>query len=108
MKKSGNTKSNRLENSAIAITATLVQPRLLKNLVEKLAQRHYDIGYCLEKMQPGWMAIETSSVEAHVSGEINFSSKTGPINMPFVTCFLFTCTKAKGQEYDLTWVRSLS
>jgi hypothetical protein len=108
MKKSNKKNSNNMENSAIAITADFVESRLLRNLVEKLADRRYDIGYSHEKVEPGWLAIETSSIEAHVSGQMSLSSKDDEINMLFTTCFLFTCTKAKGQDYSLTWVNSLS
>jgi hypothetical protein len=107
MKNPGNKKSKKMQN-AIAITATLIQPRLLKNLVEKLADRRYDLGYSYEKVQLGWQADETSSIEAHVSGDINFSGSNEEINMPFVTSFLFTCTKGKGQDYRLAWISSLS
>jgi hypothetical protein len=107
MKKSGNKKSKKMEN-AIAITATLAQPRLLTNLVEKLADRRYDLGYSNEKVQLGWQADETSSIEAHVSGDIHFSVNDETVNMPFVSSFLFTCTKGKGQDYRLAWISSLS
>ncbi len=107
MKKPQN-KPNKIENSAISITATLAESRMLTNLVEKLAVRRYDIGYCFISVQPGWRAIEASSIEALVSGVTNFSTSKDDINVVFTTCFLFTCTKAKGQDYNLTWVNSLS
>jgi hypothetical protein len=107
MKNRGNQNSKKMEKT-IAITATLVQPRLLTNLVEKLAHRRYDLGYSHEKVQLGWQAVETSSIEAHVSGDINFSANGETINMPFVTSFLFTCTKGRGQDYRLAWISSLS
>lgn len=97
-----------MENSAIAITATLLESRMLTNLVEKLAVRRYDIGYCLERVQPGWRAIEASSIEAHVSSVVNLSTEKDNINTIFATGFLFTCTKETGQDYKLTWVNSLS
>jgi hypothetical protein len=108
MKKTGNKDGSRIEHSAIAITATLIEPRLLKNIVEKLADRYNDIGYGHEKVQPGWQAIEISSFEAYVSGNINFSGETDLMKMPFDSCFLFTCTKGKAGEYKLTWASSLS
>jgi hypothetical protein len=108
MKKPINKNSNKMKNSSIGIVANLVQPTMLRNLVEKLADRRYDIGYSCEKMQPGWQAIETSSIEAHVSVNTNISTETDLIRMNFVTCFLFTCIKAKRQDYHLTWVNSLS
>lgn len=108
MKNSDNKKGRRMENSSIAITTTLAEPRLLKNLVEKLADRRYDIGYNHEKVESGWEAIETSTIEAYVSGEINLSDKTDLMKIPFITCFLFTCTKGKEDGYNLTWASSLS
>ena len=97
-----------MENSPLAIAATLVEPILLKNLVEKLADRRYDIGYSLEKMPIGLHAIETSSIEAHVIGYTNLSTETDFIKTSFITRFLFTCTKRKGLDYTFTWVNSLS
>ena len=108
MKKPSNTNSNRIENSVIAIATSLAEPRLLRSLVEKLADRRYDIGYSFEKVQAGWQAIETSSIEAHVSGDINLATETDLIDMPFATCFLFTCTKGRWLNYNLTWINSLS
>ncbi|MES1216154.1 MAG: hypothetical protein ABUT20_11610, partial [Bacteroidota bacterium] len=99
---------NKMKNSPIAITATLVEPSFLKSLVEQLANRRYDSGYHFEKVQTGWHTIETSSIEAQVSGYINLSEKGELINMPFTKCFLFTCMKGKYCGYDLTWASSLS
>ncbi len=97
-----------MKKQAINIKATLAESRMLTNLVEKLAVRSQDIGYCFEKVQPGWKAFETSSIEAHVSGVATLSSEADNIKMVFTTCFLFTCTKGKGQDYKLTWANSLS
>ncbi|TAL43757.1 MAG: hypothetical protein EPN92_09730 [Chitinophagaceae bacterium] len=97
-----------MKNQSIAITATLEEPRLLKTLVERLADRRYDIGYGHEKVKPGWKAIETSSIEAFVSGNINLYGEIDLLNIPFVTCFLFTCIKEKEDGYKLTWASSLS
>ena len=108
MKKPCNKNSKKIENSVITISATLAEHRLLRSLVEDLADRRYDSGYCLEKVQPGWKAIETSSIEAYVSGDINLSTETGHFNIPFVTAFLFSCTKGKWLNYNFTWVHSLS
>ena len=97
-----------MENSEIAITATLLMPDLLCNIVERLADRHYDNGYILEKVHQGWKAIDTSSIEVFASGEINIFSETDPIHIGFDSSFLFTCTKEKGENYILHWSSSLS
>jgi hypothetical protein len=99
---------NKIEDPSLGITATLADQHLLKNLVEQLAQRRRDTGYSFEKVEPGWRAIETSSIEAYVSGDTNISTGNSLTKIPFTTCFLFTCVKGKRQQYNLTWVRSLS
>ena len=100
--------SNKGNGSAIAIIATLEEPDLLQILVEKLAECNVDIGYSLQQVQPGWKAIETSSIEVFASGGIHFSGKDDATKTPFVTSFLFTCIKTAKEKYDLTWSHSLS
>ena len=97
-----------MKNSSTAIMATLAEPALLKNLVEKLAYRRNDTGYYFEKVQTGWNAIVSSSIEAYVSGDIILAEETDFAIMPFDTSFVFSCIKSKDSEYDLTWASSLS
>ena len=99
--------SNKKERSQIAITATVEEPCMLQLLVETLAESHSDLGYDTKTVQPGWKGMETSSIEARVSGGINFSSEKS-VTTPFVTCFLFTCKKITSRKYELTWSNSLS
>jgi hypothetical protein len=95
-------------DKALHITAILDQPGLLEDLVEKLAHRRYDIGYSNVPVPRLFEAIETSSTETYVSGTISLALNDELINMPFITCFLFTCSKIKGGEYKLGWGASLS
>lgn len=91
------------------ISASFDQPELVQNLVERLAYRHYDIGYGMEKMPEGWTALETSSTEAYVSGTLSIEAgKEEIIHMPFISCFNFTCIKGTGDPYQLIWSCSLS
>ena len=100
---------NGIENPAIAVNVTIQEERLLKNLAEQLSNRYYDNNYSLEKVPIGWNAVETSSIESYVNGDIYISTETGTINRPFSCSFLFTCcTKGKRNDYDLTWCSSLS
>jgi hypothetical protein len=93
---------------ALHITATLDQPGLLEDMVEKLAYRHYDFGYSQTTVPPLLKAIETSSTETYVSGTVAVLDNEERINMPFITCFLFTCIKEKDRSYKLAWGASLS
>lgn len=88
----------------LQVSATFDQPELVENIAEKLASRRLDYGFTKIKMPKKWKAIDTSSVENYVSGtmEISFSAKE-KIKMPFITCFLFSCTKENNQPYDLSW-----
>ena len=99
---------NKGNGSAIAIIAKLEDPDLLQILVEKLAECNVDIGYSLQQVQPGWRAIDTSSIEVLASVGIHFSNKKDSTNTSFVTSFLFTCIKSTSGKYDLTWSHSLS
>ena len=100
--------SNKNDGPAIVITATLEELNLLQVLVEKLAECNLDMGYSLKQVQPGWKAIETSTIEVLVSGGINLTNNNDLVNAPFVTCFLFTCIKPADGKYELTWSSSLS
>jgi hypothetical protein len=96
-----------MKNQLPAITATLQDLTMLKNLVEELAGWRYDSGYAVEKTPPGWNAIDTSSIEVYVSGDVCFSGNDR-IVIPFNTNFLFTCTKKRNDNYTLCWATSLS
>lgn len=91
------------------ISASFDQPEFVQNLVERLAYRRYDLGYSNEKVPHGYKALETSSTETYVSGTLAIDAANNePINMPFITCFLFTCIKGKTEPYQLIWSSSLN
>jgi len=96
------------------ISAAFDQPEFLQSLVEKLAYRRYEYGFSKFDMPRGLKALETSSTEAYVSGNValefpvNTDAGEEKINMPFITCFLFTCIKGYGDPYKLIWSSSLS
>ena len=92
------------------ISASFDQPQFVQNLVEQLAYRRYDLGYSKQQMPAGLKALETSTTETYVSGTLGINIENSPehINMPFITCFLFTCIKGKTDPYQLIWASSLS
>ena len=92
----------------LEITAVLDKPELLEDLVEKLAERRIDIGYSNAAVPVELKAVDTSSTETYVSGTVAIRYKNEIINMPFITCFLFTCMKEKQQQYRLEMAASLS
>jgi hypothetical protein len=93
---------------SLHITATIDQPAFLEDLVEKLAYRHYDIGYGKQKMPRNHEALETSSTDTYVSGTMAMDDSGEHFNMPFITRFVFTCIKGKDGVYKLEWSSSLS
>lgn len=91
------------------ITATLDQPELLEEMVEKLAIRSYENSQSKIRVPKTWEALETSSLEAFVSGVVEFDyNEEQRIRIPFVTCLVFSCTKTKNETYDLCWVASFN
>jgi hypothetical protein len=92
---------------SVTLTAKFEEPVLLEALVEQLADRRADIGYGDAIVPPDFHAIETSTIEAFVSGDLQFTSGID-CQMPFTTSFLFTCVKGWGGMYNLRWSNSLS
>ena len=96
------------------ISAAFDQPEFVQNLVEQLAYRRSEIGYSKQVMPRGFKALETSSTETYVSGTISIDMSgdretvEDRINMPFITCFMFTCIKGTSDPYQLIWSSSLS
>ena len=98
---------NRMENSAVAISAFLEEPGALQNLVEKLARRDED-SCNFELVGCEWETITTSSLEGYANGDLVLSDEKELVNSLFDTCFLFTCTSERNRNYRLQWVCSLS
>ena len=91
------------------LVTSVDKPEMMGKLIEELATRRYDMGYGNAAVPASWQALDTSSVESYVSGRIEFDyNETQRIKVPYITCFLFSCTKEKKNPYDLTWGISLS
>ena len=91
------------------LTASIDKPEVLEDIIEELATRRYDIGYAQARVPQTWDAIDTSSVEAYVSGRVEFDyNETQRIRVPYITAFLFSCKKARSGDYELSWSFSLS
>jgi len=95
-------------NKSLSITTILTEPDLLINLVEKLAWRRSDYGKDKMKLPRNLKLVETSSIETYVNGTVALAGEGDTINMPFITCFMFTCTKEKDGVYKMAWSASLS
>ena|SRR5438477_6410951 len=90
------------------VVVTIDEIPLLKNIVEKLAHRRYEIGFSLQPVPNGWVAVDPSSVEAYVSGSIELANDNEPISLAYTTCFAFTCLKTARGMNKLCWINSLS
>lgn len=95
---------------SLHISARIDEPGFVQNLVERLAYRRYDIGYGKQWVPKGLKALETSSTETYVSGTLAIEMEDGsePVNMPFITSFIFTCIKGNSEPYQLIWSSSLN
>ena len=91
------------------ISASFEQPEFVQNLVERLAYRRYELGYSKQHIPRGLKALETSSTETYVTGTMAIDMPGEErINMPFITCFMFTCIKGKTDPYQLIWSASFN
>lgn len=92
----------------LLINATFDQPDFVEDLVEKLADKHNDLGYSHALVPADLTPVEISSTETFASGTMALGHADEIINMPFITRFLFTCIKESKGTYKLEWSSSLS
>lgn len=91
------------------ISTSFDQPELLQNMVEKLAYRRTDDGNSQHTRLGEWQLVDTSGIEKYVSGTVELSfNKKQKIKIPFITSFIFSCTKNSNNPYRLNWCMSLS
>ena len=90
------------------IKAIIDHPGFLEDIVEKLAYRHYEKISSKTNLPFNREVLETSSTETYVSGTMAIEDGGQEINMPFITRFLFTCTKVDKDVYSLEWGISAS
>jgi hypothetical protein len=100
-------KRNVTEISGVAVSAFLEEPEVLQRLVEKLAHRSEEY-LCSELLHDDWEPIQFSSLEGYANGGLVLSDAKELVNSIFDTCFLFTCTRIRNTNYQLTWVCSHS
>lgn len=98
-------------NHPLIIAASLEEPVLLTQIVEKLAacKRNSEINKVT--LPEEWAVIDTSSTEAYVSGTMAIAEEQivePPVFMPFYSSFFFTCTRERKSRFKLEWVLSLS
>ena len=94
--------------NSLQIVAIIDQPDLLEDKIEQLAYRHHDTECGIQNIPANGIALGTSSIETHVTGNVVMNNRDQQISMPFLTCFVFTCLKRRGSLYKLEWSSSLS
>ncbi len=98
-------------NHPLVIAASLEEPGLLTEIVEKLAACKRNSDFSRVILPGDWTVIDTSSTEAYVSGTMAIAeeeNEESPVNMPFYSSFFFTCIREKKARFELEWVLSLS
>lgn len=93
---------------AIHIYTRFDQPELLEDLVEKLARRNNESGFIAGPLAGPGQEIHFSSNDTYASGTVDIATAGETFKMPFITRFLFTCTRTQGSDYRLTWAASMS
>jgi hypothetical protein len=94
--------------STLTVTATIDEMLFLEELVKHLADnRKSGEGY-VDSLEPGWLTVDTSSIEAYVSGNMILSEAGDPLRLAYTTSFLFTCIKERRGGYTLEGSFSMS
>lgn len=100
---------NRKSKSAVlGVGVSIDELRFIKELITDIAGRRQDMGHSYQVVPEGKRALETSSLEAYVSGKIAMADSANDVLVSFSACYMFTCCKVKGGDYTLSWMSSLS
>jgi hypothetical protein len=95
--------------TSLHITASFDKPELVEYIAQTLAAKPYPSPITKTQLPGEWRAIETSSVENYVSGNVDImEDDEAGLHVPFKTCFLFTCIRGKNDPYRLDWGMSFS
>jgi len=91
-----------------SVSVAIDETKLLCDMVEELARFRQSAGFQSENSPVGWNSIETSSLEAYVSGTLSIDID-GEVKSPsFVSSFVFTCIRPLRGDYTLSWMNSMS
>jgi hypothetical protein len=90
------------------ITASIDQQELMEDMIERLAYRNKGLGYAGVARTGEWQAVDTSSIEKYVSGTLEVDFENEVMHIPFISSFIFSCTKEDQNPYKLNWSMSLS
>jgi hypothetical protein len=101
-------KLNHHEHLPLTVSASFDNFQLLESIIEKLSYRKPASNMPSLPASLGIEAIDTSCVEAYVSGSFLLSEKEVYTCSSFTSCFLFTCIREKNGVDSLAWSSSLS
>ncbi len=91
------------------IRASFDQPVLLKDMVEKLAAKRSYHSYAQDQVLGEWQPVDTSCIEKYASGTVEFAFPNNEeLRIPFITRFIFSCTREQDHPYQMSWGMSLS
>lgn len=90
------------------VETSINEPVLMKLIVEVLAAKNHNGGLAGLRIDENLVALDSSSHETYVTGNIDFEYSNMKISIPFLTAFLFSCIKGKSPYFEMKWSMSLS
>lgn len=101
-------KSDKSRHLPLTVSASFDNFPLLESIIEKLSYRKTESHLPCFPAATGMEAIDTSCIEAYVSGSFLLSENEMFACSSFTSCFLFTCIRGEGGGDSLVWSSSLS
>ncbi|MCX8018901.1 MAG: hypothetical protein N2747_00235 [Chitinophagaceae bacterium] len=87
---------------AISISVRFDSPELISHLVEQLARCISHDGYFRQWVPYGYVAVDFSFTEIHVSGIIILEDEfSDGVSMPFTTCYMYVCTREMNEPFKM-------
>jgi hypothetical protein len=101
-------KSDKPQHLPLTVSASFDNFELLETIIEKLSYRKVETRLPDFPVATGMEAIDTSCIEAYVSGGFLLSENDQYACSSFSSCFLFTCIRDKEGGDRLAWSSSFS
>ena len=90
------------------VEVAIDEAKLLIDMIEELACVRTEKPFQSKPVIEGWEHVESSSLEAFVSGKVSMVEEENPLKEEFVAPFIFTCVRPVNGDYALCFMNSLS
>jgi hypothetical protein len=103
-----NNRTQAANNTTNSVSVAIDETKLLCDMVEELAKFKRKAAFNPAASPEGWTTVESSTLEAYISGTVSMDLDGGHVKPSFVASFVFTCVRPINGDYALCFMNSMS